>query len=137
MRRITIILASIIALISCSKSELKDPQERDKKRLEDMLRDIHDIVDSVDCEDSADWEFTAIGSKACGGPQSYIAVPLAIDTAEFMDQVRRYTKAEQDYNVTYKIISTCDVVAPPTDVVCEDGQPKLIYSKVSAPARPE
>ena len=137
MKRITIILASIIALISCTKSELKDPQERDKQRLEDMLRDIHNIVYSVDCEDSADWEFTAIGSKACGGPQSYIAVPLAIDTGKFMDQVRRYTKAEQDYNVAYKIISTCDVVAPPTDVVCEDGKPKLIYAKISSPAKPD
>lgn len=130
MKQITVILLAFIGLVACEKSSTQDPQERDREQLSDMLKDIHGIVDTVECVDGSQWEFTAVGSKACGGPQSYLAYPLSIDTAEFMDQVRRYTQAEQEYNVTYKITSTCDVVAAPTDVTCEDGKPKLVYRKL-------
>lgn len=134
MKQIMTILFALAGLVACEKSSTQDPQERDREQLSDMLKDIHETVDTVDCVDDSQWEFTAIGSKACGGPQSYLAYPLSIDTAEFMGRVRLYTQAEQDYNVTYKITSTCDVVAPPTDVTCDDGKPKLIYRNLAKSA---
>lgn len=127
MKQVVIILLSIIGLSACEKSSTQDPQERDRKHLSEMLEDIHAIVDTVECVDESQWTFTPIGSKACGGPQSHLAYPLSIDTAAFMDQVRQYTEAEHDYNIAYKITSSCDVVAPPAEVTCEDGKPKLIY----------
>lgn len=131
MKQITILLLALIGITACEKSDAQDAQQRDRELLAEMLKDIRDAVDTVECSDGSEWDFTAIGSKACGGPQDYLAYPLSIDTGEFMDRVRQYTKAEQEYNVTYKIISTCDVVAPPTDVECEDGKPKLVYGQRS------
>ena len=82
MKQIMMILFAIVGLVACEKSSTQDPQERDREQLSDMLKDIRlRAVDTVDCVDDSQWEFTAIGSKACGGPQSYLAYPLSIDTA--------------------------------------------------------
>lgn len=37
------------------------------------------------------------------------------------------TEAERLYNITWGIISSCDVLPEPTNIECQNGLPVLIY----------
>jgi hypothetical protein len=43
---------------------------------------------SKQCENSADWAFTSIGSKACGGPTGFVAYSLKLNTTEFPTKLK-------------------------------------------------
>lgn len=85
------------------------------------------MVNSTLCTNPAEWTFTAIGSKACGGPTGYIAYSLKINVPEFLKKVENYTNAQNEYNKKWGIISTCEIMNPPSGVDCVNGKPTLIY----------
>lgn len=102
-------------------------QEQDFVILQEMFAEIVAITD-IPCTDASDWDFVAYGSKACGGPQGYIAYPTTvIDVDAFLSMVEDYTLQEQVYNEIHGIVSTCDVPAEPIGVICENGAPVLLY----------
>lgn len=125
-RLMPLLFCAMFIALSCERSETQ-LQAADKADLAEMLKEIQAQVDAVTCEDSEGWSFTALGSKACGGPQMYIAYPNSIDTEAFLELVKRYTDAERAYNEKHGIISDCMMVMPPSDVVCEEGKPVLVY----------
>ncbi|HKO77174.1 MAG TPA: hypothetical protein VJU52_08155 [Flavobacterium sp.] len=86
------------------------------------------MVNSTQCSNPAEWSFTAIGSKSCGGPTGFIPYSLKINVTDFLKKVEDYTKAEDAYNKKWGIISTCDIILPPTRVDCVNGKPTLMYS---------
>ncbi|GAL70310.1 lipocalin family protein [Jejuia pallidilutea] len=98
-------------------------QEKDYRALMDLFDNALELVKDLPCQNSANWTFTPYGSKACGGPQWFVAYPTTIDTEEFLKRIEAYTKAEQDYNLKWSVFSTCDIVSPPKAVVCENGFP--------------
>ncbi|MFT5890095.1 MAG: hypothetical protein ACI9Y7_000183 [Dokdonia sp.] len=101
-------------------------QADDLVMLEELFAEIV-IIANESCTDAEGWEFVAYGSKACGGPQGYIAYPTTIDVEDFLILVENYTTEEAIYNSNYDIVSTCDVTLPPVDVVCENEVAVLIY----------
>lgn len=102
-------------------------QSADLEALEAMFEEIEMLANSVACTDATEWLFTPYGSKACGGPQGYIAYSNQIDVANFLLKVEQYSEAEHNYNIRWGIISTCDLPLPPTGVSCEDDVAVLIY----------
>jgi len=102
-------------------------QNDDLLALQAMFEELEALSNSAACVDSAEWVFTAYGSKACGGPQGYIPYSSQIDVADFLSKVEEYTVAERNYNIRWGIVSTCEVTAQPTDLVCENGSAVLIY----------
>ena len=102
-------------------------QEKDYRVLMDLFDEALELIEDMPCENAEEWTFTPYGAKACGGPQWFVAYPTTIDTDEFLKRIEAYTKAEQEYNIKWSIFSTCDVVAPPTEVVCENGYPILKF----------
>ena len=108
------------------KRELSE-QEKDHRDLMDLFNEISELANSVPCTDASDWSFTAYGSKACGGPQGYIAYSNQIDTVAFLEKVEAYRIAEHEYNIKWSIYSTCDLAQKPTTVECQNGYPVLIY----------
>ena len=133
MKKLTFIIYTIcLAFFSCSNDDSVD-RERDYQNLGKMYREILSLskVNSELCKDSDEWDFTAIGSKACGGSAGYIAYSKKIDKTEFLAKVKTYTDAEAAFNTKWNVVSTCDVVAPPTSIECVDGKPKLSYITVS------
>ncbi len=108
------------------KRELTD-QEKDHKELMNVFNEIELLSMSVSCTDSNNWDFVAYGSKACGGPQGYIAYSSLIDVTSFLEKVTVYTKLEDEYNKKWGIGSTCDVTPQPKKVNCENGYPVLKY----------
>ncbi len=130
MKKLCFILFAIsITLTSCSND---DDSERNKEQrnLDKTYQEIVTIslADSQPCTDSKEWDFTAIGSKACGGAAGYIAFSKKIDKTEFLAKVKAYTDAQAAFNVKWNIFSTCDVLLPPGSVECVDGKPKLFYA---------
>ena len=102
-------------------------QSADLEALEAMFEEIETIANSIACTDAAEWSITPYGSKACGGPQGYIAYSNQIDVASFLLKVEQYSQAEYNYNIRWGIISTCDLPAAPTGVSCENDVAVLIY----------
>ena len=107
------------------KRELTN-QENDYRDLMSLFDGLYELISSYSCNNASDWDFTAYGSKACGGPQGYIAYPKEIEAA-FLEKVKAYTEAERAYNLKWEIISTCDVPREPIGVECLNGYPVLKY----------
>lgn len=108
------------------KIELSE-QEIEHRALMDLFNEIQNLSYSVSCSVATDWNFVAYGSKACGGPQGYIAYSSKINTTTFLQKIETYTQAEKDFNIKWGIISNCSLAAMPTSVACQNGLPTLIY----------
>ena len=108
------------------KRELSE-QEIEHRALMDLFNTIENLVYSATCSDANNWTFTAYGSKACGGSQGYLPYSKNIDTVAFLQKIDSYTKAEKEFNIKWKIISTCDIPNEPIAVECRQGYPILVY----------
>lgn len=130
-----ILMCVVIAgFASCEKDDVEDVRERDKERLENLYTEIKEIAESVTCENAEEWEFTALGAKACGGPVEYIAYSSTIDTEAFLEKVKRYTELQHQFNIDWDITSDCSTPAKPTGVICnEEGKPEFIYDNNMVP----
>ena len=102
-------------------------QEQEAQNLEKMHAEILSLAVSKQCENPADWNFTPIGSKACGGPTGFIAYSLKLNTTDFLDKVEKYTNSQKEFNNKWGIISTCDVPPSPTSIKCVNNTAELVY----------
>lgn len=103
------------------------PQEEAQVQLVNTFEALEAEIKTEVCENGQDWSYVAYGAKACGGPQGFLAYPKAIDTTQFFSKVAAYTKAEQSYNETWSVFSTCEAIQSPKAVVCENGRPVLRF----------
>lgn len=136
MKKMFIVCMGILtlAITACKNDSSVDLKEQDKAHLDQLLKEIKAIAQSVPCEEAGAWDFTPIGAKACGGPAAYIAYSDKIDTENFLDKVNQYTTLEKQFNKDWNIVSDCSVVAAPIGVICDEDQlPKLIYENVMEP----
>ena len=79
--------------------QVNDNQNDDLSDLQAMFEEIETLARSVVCEDSDEWNFVSYGSKACGGPQGYIAYSAQINVENFLSLVEDYTITEREYNI--------------------------------------
>ncbi|WP_262245502.1 hypothetical protein [Parapedobacter soli] len=131
-KTITHLLLSIMLLIgagACEKKEqiLTGTKEGDEEKLRELREKIDSLSLMYPCSDAAEWRFTAVGKKACGGPTGYVPYSTRLDTAAFLKIVETYTELQDAYNREYGVASDCAYVTPPSEVVCEDGKPKLVW----------
>jgi hypothetical protein len=70
----------------------------------ELEREINALSESVTCSNSAEWKFTPMGSKACGGPLRYIAYHQSLEK-EFLDLVDQYTFQQEEYNRRNNVVS--------------------------------
>lgn len=102
-------------------------QEQEAQNLNRMFSEIESLALSESCNDSSNWTFTSIGSKACGGPVGYIAYSLNIDTELFLDKINEHKIAQQEFNKKWGIMSDCSLPSEPYRVECENGKAVLKY----------
>lgn len=119
-------------IVSISENELVvkrelSEQETEHRNLMSLFDEIQNIAYSVTCNDATNWAFVAYGSKACGGYQGYIPYSTNIDTNSFFTKIAAYTKAENEFNIKWGIISDCSIIGEPKGVECINGYPNLIY----------
>lgn len=118
-------LSSIALLGSCELSETNSKTYQ-LEEIEELHNEIVALSESIPCTNSTEWTFTAMGSKACGGPTLYIAYHQSV-AEEFLDLVNQYTKLQAKYNQKHNVISDCALLAAPKSITCEGGKPVLVY----------
>ena len=75
---------------------------------------IHALIGGAACESDAQCRTVAVGAKACGGPQSYLAWSTAKTEPEaLMSEVMRLQLEEKREAVRSGLASTCSIVRDP------------------------
>ncbi len=130
MNKIVLPLLLVLStLSSCSTSEndLQEESFKSSTSMEAMHEEIVKIAESIKCNDIQDWRFIGIGQKPCGGPDTYIAYSIEIDTSDFFTKVENYRNAALQYYNENGIVGTCDVTPEPTSIKCSNGKAVLIF----------
>ena len=100
-------------------------QQEQKQAMSDLIKDIDSLIQTESCDDASNWEFTAIGSKPCGGPSSYIAYPKKL-AGEILPKVADLTAKQMAFNKKYGMMSDCHFVPEPAGIECRDGKAVLV-----------
>lgn len=100
-------------------------QQKDKEKLNVLIREIDALIATEKCEDISNWSFWAIGAKPCGGPSSYIAYPKNME-AEILEKIKIFTAQQFAFNMKYRLTSDCILVEEPTGIKCENGKAVLL-----------
>ena len=130
MKKLTILGILFLSGVSLSCSQNDGmTQEEEAQNLSIMFSEISLLAVSVTCEDASEWTYTSYGEKACGGPVGFIAYATTIDTVAFLQKVEVHRAAEQAFNKKWGIISTCDLPAEPSGIICENGTPVFTYQE--------
>ncbi|MFC6266149.1 hypothetical protein [Flavobacterium panici] len=104
--------------------------EEDRNIEKQDLQKLHDEIIALSTNNAScfgDWDYTAIGSKPCGGPEKYIPYYVNIDRTDFFNKVNIYKAKQMEFNHKWKVNSTCDVVAEPVSATCINGKGNLLY----------
>lgn len=142
MKHFLIIAISVLTFASCSskkgiieeetlpkdialKPDNNFTQEDDQRQMKNLIQEIDSLIGAEPCTDVANWKFTAIGAKACGGPSSYIAYPVQLED-EILPKVTQFTSMQSTFNTKYGMMSDCAIVLPPAEITCENGKAVLI-----------
>jgi len=101
----------------------------DMAKLDALLEEIISIAKSEVCLDSKDWLFTPIGYKSCGGPgpTAYLAYSKKLNVNSFLEKVEIYRVSQKKVNEKWKLVSTCELVPEPMNVICENGEAVFVY----------
>lgn len=122
------IYTSILAfLLLCSCEDEQLNRQQALANLDQLLNEIEVLASSTTCQDDAKWTYTAIGTKACGGPADYIAYSNEIDTSLLLDKIESYNEQQIQFFNKYGEESDCAITSPPIDVICENGEAVLVY----------
>lgn len=123
------LIAFSIILFSCNTDD-SSAKEDEMSVLTEMYNAIvaDSKINNTPCTNPDEWSFIAIGTKACGGTAAFIPYSLKINVPDFVKKVENYTNAQTAFDKKWGIMSTCDIILPPTGVDCVDGKPTLIYS---------
>ena len=127
MKYIFFILSGFLFLVSCSNDDIDLSRTQEQEALDEMFIDIVEQAMNDDCDNDENWSFTAIGSKACGGPSGFIIYSSTINTEYFLNEVSTYTQKEAGFNEKWKIVSDCSTPRIPSAVGCVNGIPELVY----------
>lgn len=130
-------LVCLLPLFFSCESEAYDERGADEKLLARLYSEIESLSKQRPCEDAAEWSYTEIGSKPCGGPSGYIAYSTQIDTEYFLDRVELYTTLQREFNEKWGVSSDCAAEPTPIGVECVDGEARLIYTESQEPEEPE
>lgn len=118
---------AVLAIVFSCTTNSETTQEEDLEVLTNLKNEIKLLTVEGACTENANCDFVAFGSKACGGPKSYLVYSTSIDVEVLLEKVTAYNEMEAEYNIKWGIISDCMVISPPTSVECIDGECIAIY----------
>ncbi|MDP3353217.1 MAG: hypothetical protein Q8S44_05710 [Flavobacteriaceae bacterium] len=130
MKKLILILLINSILFSCEVFDSNNDKTQEKELSELIAHHdyILSLVKSTTCTSNSQCDYIAIGSKACGGPKSYLAYPSSMDTKLLFEQVAIYNLKEQQYNQKWGIVSDCMFVSPPIRVDCINNKCVAVYN---------
>lgn len=100
-------------------------QKYEQAQLDQLRASIESEVTKEKCTNAGEWTFAPMGSKACGGPQLYIAYPKKMEAA-IQERINDYTEKVKAFNQKYGVISDCMMVNEPAGIKCINGKAELI-----------
>jgi len=112
---------------SCASDTSLSEQDTDLNKMDDLKAEITALIDNSICSTETTCNYIAFGSKACGGPTSYLVYPSSINTTTLNSKVAEFNKLQSDFNKKYGIISDCAIVNPPTSLTCENNKCVAVY----------
>lgn len=124
-----LIFASILvfSFAGCEEKDFSSSKEKDELEMSNLRREIDKMSNQVGCENSVDWKFVAIGSKACGGATGYVAYSNRINEALFLEKVAMFNQKQKAFNVKWNLVSDCMALLPPKSIECVNGKPQFVY----------
>ncbi|MES2650297.1 MAG: hypothetical protein V4663_01085 [Bacteroidota bacterium] len=124
----TVLFALLVfSFAGCKLDDVSDTKDHELQELSSLKIEIDKLSEQVNCDNAADWKFTAIGAKACGGPTGYVAYSNKIDEVLFLKKVALYTEKQKAFNVKWNIASDCSLPTLPKSIDCISGKPKFVY----------
>lgn len=137
-----VVLFASLTMLSCKSAQNNDPadmpkdiserpadessQKYDEAQLDKLKASIESMTTKEKCTNAEDWAFSPLGTKACGGPVSYIAYPKK-NEAIILPKIDEYAQKMSEFNKKYSITSDCMMAAEPTGVKCQAEKAVLIY----------
>lgn len=102
---------AVTSACATSTSPAQPPQEQPSVKPADELRAL---IGDASCSDHAQCRTIAWGSKACGGPQSYVAYStLRTDASKLEALAKRHAEAQARDNEASGRLSNCMLVTDP------------------------
>lgn len=117
----------VLTFAGCEEKDFSSSKESDEQEMSSLRREIDKMSEQVNCDNGADWKFTGIGSKACGGLTGYVAYSTKIDETLFLKKVAMFNQKQKAFNVKWNLMSDCLAPNPPKSIECINGKPKLVY----------
>ena len=109
-----------------NRYDYTDEMEMEAQKIAYEYDQIKSIASSTSCTDASQWTFYAIGSKACGGPEGYIAFPKNI-ASTLIPRIDAYTQSRKDFDQRWNAYSNCSFALAPSKVDCVNGKAELVY----------
>ena len=91
-------IALLAIVFSCTNNS-DQSQEEDLLALDSLKNEIELLINQGTCSQNTDCDFIAFGSKACGGPQSYLVYSTSINVTLLTEKVANYNMQEKAYNI--------------------------------------
>lgn len=105
----------------------KDPQKI-AEEIKILRTEINTLLSAQTCTESDEIKIVPMGSKACGGPESYVGYTAASEKL-IAPKIEKYTSLVSEYNKLTDAMSDCALVMPPTAAKCADGKIILEHSQ--------
>lgn len=90
-------------------------QSRDRLAIDALAKTAH-LLSKLDlrCAEASDCMVIPMGTKACGGPTSYLVTSRL---HRYLDEIEelssKVTDKEKEYNDRYRVGSDCSIMSPP------------------------
>ncbi len=115
-------VAILILLQSFQCTDVNEiPKNITAEELETKKQEIQNYINSFSCSESMGCGYIAFGSKACGGPKTYLLFSNNVDLAKLQKMVKNYNELDELHNKQTNAISDCMYQLPPTEVKCING----------------
>jgi hypothetical protein len=94
---------------------LTGDQKADWEQIVALENQAKALLKADGCSSTGECRTAPVGSRACGGPRYYLVYcSRTTDSAALFRKLDAVAQAERDYNVRYKMMSTCEFRMPPT-----------------------
>ena len=94
---------ALLAIVFACSNNSENSQIQDKNELNNLKTEIEQLVNSGTCSENSNCDFIAFGSKACGGPKSYLVFNNSIDVDLLKEKVFTYNDLEAAFNIKWGI----------------------------------
>lgn len=123
------------ALVKDNQATKLDPQTQEQPTRENIQKahqQLQALTADPQCDSSAQCKVLAVGSRACGGPSSYLVYSNKTANEQAVEQLsKKITSLESQFNAENSMVSICQHLMTPGAQCVENKCVKLDSSAAS------